>query len=248
MSERGTRNRGRRWRRGGRGRRWLRKARRVFRRRPVKILALGCLAGLIGALAGPAIWLRGVSGGHIGDFTDSPTAETVIVFGAQLTPGGTRPKPFLAGRLRTTADLVHAGKARKILVSGDGQSAAGSETDVMLAYLTELGVDRARIVVDPFGMDTYDTCRRAHDVYGVRRALLVTQAYHLPRAVGLCRTLGVDADGVEASCRDCREATLTRGWLRELPAGTKAVLDTVRDRPPAVVSPPDPALTRVRTG
>ncbi|MBN1170567.1 MAG: YdcF family protein [Micromonosporaceae bacterium] len=106
-----------------------------------------------------------------------------------------------------------------------------------------LGVEPERIVADLFGLDTYDTCRRAHDVYGVRRALLVAQSYHLPRAVALCRSLGVDSDGVEAGCRGCRQTTLTKAALRELPAAWKAALDTWRDRPPATVSPPDPALS-----
>ncbi|MBT8227366.1 MAG: DUF218 domain-containing protein [Dactylosporangium sp.] len=101
---------------------------------------------------------------------------------------------------------------------------------------------------DPFGFDTYDTCRRARDVYGVRRALLVTQSYHLPRAVALCRALGIDADGVNAGCHGCDDATLAKASLRELAAGGKAVLDALRDRQPAVVSPPDPALTTAARG
>jgi vancomycin permeability regulator SanA len=216
------------------------RTRRWFR---IKVVALVGLVGLVVLLAGPALWLRVSSAGHRHTVADAPSAGVVIVFGAQLAPGGTRPKPFLASRLRTTAALVRAGRARAVLVSGDGASAAGSETDVMRTYLTELGVDQAKIVNDPSGLDTYDTCRRARDVYGVRRALLVTQSYHLPRAVALCRTLGIDADGVDAGCVGCLRTTLARNWLRELAAGPKAALDALRDRPPAVASPPDPALT-----
>src|SRR3954471_12689829 len=74
-------------------------------------------------------------------------------------------------------------------------------------------------------------------------ALLVSQRFHLPRAVALCRSLGVDADGVAARCDDCRTSTLATNRAREIPAAWKAALDRARDRPPAVVSSPDPRLT-----
>jgi vancomycin permeability regulator SanA len=114
----------------------------------------------------------------------------------------------------------------------------------MTEQLVAQGVPARRIVADPSGLDTYDTCLRARDVYGVRRALLVSQPLHLPRAVTLCRTLGVDADGVAARCDGCNEITVSYNRLREQPAGWKAVLDAVSDRPPAVSSPPDPALAQ----
>ena len=232
--------------RKGRPRRWPRAPRwvRLARRRPraVSLVALLVLAVL---LVAPTAWLRIASAGHRSEISAAPRADVAIVFGAQLEPDGSRPKPFLTARLRATAELVRTGRVKAVLVSGDGESAAGSETNVMRAYLVELGVDRARIVDDPYGLDTFDTCRRAHDVYGVRRALLVTQAYHLPRAVTLCRNLGIDAVGVDSGCAGCRRTTLAKAWLRELPAGWKAVLDSLRGRQPAVVSPPDPALLAI---
>jgi vancomycin permeability regulator SanA len=77
-------------------------------------------------------------------------------------------------------------------------------------------------------------------VYGVRRALLVSQRFHLPRAVTLCRSMGIDADGVAARCDGCLDTTLAKNRAREMPAAWKAVLDRVRNRPPAVASPPAP--------
>jgi vancomycin permeability regulator SanA len=219
---------------------WKVRLRRLSRPRLIGLVVLLVLATL---LAAPAAWLRISSAGDQYTISAAPRADVAIVFGAQLEPGGSRPKRFLAARLRATAQLVRTGRVRAVLVSGDGESSAGSETDAMRAYLVELGVDRALIVNDPYGLDTFDTCRRAHDVYGVRRALLVTQAYHLPRAVTLCRNLGIDVAGVDAGCTGCRRTTLAKAWLRELPAGWKAVLDSLRGRQPAVVSPPDPALS-----
>jgi vancomycin permeability regulator SanA len=208
--------------------------------RTLLILAVG---GLVLA-SGPFAWTRVSAAGHLHAVADAPAADVVIVLGAQVAPGGTRPMPFLAGRLRTAAALVHAGKARVILVSGDANGTSGDETRVMRDFLTgEQGVDPARVVLDPHGLDSYDTCARAVEVFGVRRALVVTQSYHLARAVALCRDLGVDADGVAASCADCLTRTLVLNTVRDFLACSKAAVDAVSGRPPAVRSDPDPAVT-----
>jgi vancomycin permeability regulator SanA len=198
--------------------------------------------GVLAVAIGPTVWVSIGSAGHIRDQDHAAHAPVVIVFGAQLTPGGTEPKPFLRGRLDTAAALVRAGRATAVLVSGDGRGSTGDEVAVMSRYLTDHGVPARRIVADGAGLDSYDTCRRAHDVYGVRRALLVSQAFHLPRAVTLCRGLGIDADGVTARCDGCRTSTLTFNHAREVPASWKAVYDRITDRPPAVSSPPSPDL------
>jgi vancomycin permeability regulator SanA len=114
----------------------------------------------------------------------------------------------------------------------------------MTRYLAARGVPADRIVADPHGLDTYDTCARAYRVFGVRRALLVSQSFHLPRAVTLCRRVGIDADGVAGRCDTCSDKTLWRNRIREVPASFKAVADAVRKRPPVVVSPRDPALDK----
>ncbi|GAA1793918.1 DUF218 domain-containing protein [Planosporangium flavigriseum] len=211
----------RRWRPTGRLVRWL------------------AVTGLIIALAllAPTAWLGVTAAGHVYDPDGSPRAPVVIVFGAQLAPGGTEPKPFLRGRLDTAAELVRAGRAKAVLVSGDAHGSSGNEVSVMSRYLAAHGVPSRRIVADGYGRDSFDTCRRAHDVYGVRRALLVSQGFHLPRAVALCRGLGIDADGVAARCDGCQSWTLGFNTAREVPAGWKAVYDRASDRPPAVSSP-----------
>jgi vancomycin permeability regulator SanA len=217
-------------------------------RRRLLVLGVLTVAAVSQAFVPPAAWLGLASRGHVHAFADAPTAPVVIVFGAEVEPGGTRPKPFLAGRLETTAALVAAGHATAVLVSGDAHGSSGDETSVMSAGLVALGVPERRIVVDPSGLDTYDTCRRAREVYGARRALLVSQALHLPRAVTLCRQFGIDAEGVAARCDGCQQITLVYNRMRELPAGWKAVADVARDRPPAVSSPPSGALARALAG
>lgn len=201
-----------------------------------------------GAVAGSVTWTRIESAGHIHPAVRAPEAPVVVVFGAQLAPGGTLPKPFLAGRLEVAAQLISTGRARAVLVSGDARGASGNEVAAMTGYLLQHGVPAHRIVADPYGLDSYDTCARAARVYGIRRALLVTQAYHLPRAVTLCRGHGIDAHGVPARCAGCPTITLVANTAREALADVKAVGDALRRRPAKVASPPDPALTNALRG
>lgn len=222
----------------------LRRGWRRLRRAILALLVLGLLA-----IGGPYAWTHVRSWGNThARAADAPSAPVVIVFGAELAPGGERPKPFLAGRLDVAAELYRTGKARAVLVSGDGSGASGDETTAMVRYLAERGVPTDRIVADPSGLDTYDTCARAADVYGIDKALLVSQSFHLPRAVALCRHLGVEADGVDARCDDCRDVTLRKNTAREIGANVKAAWDAVSGRKPAVRSEPDPAITDLTGG
>ncbi|SHN47453.1 SanA/YdcF family protein [Cryptosporangium aurantiacum] len=214
------------------------------KRRRLLTLVIG-LVVLGAVVVGAAVtWTWTGSSGHRYDtVAAAPDAPVAIVFGAQLRPDGT-PKPFLAGRLDIAAELYRAGKVKALLVSGDGNGTSGNETSSMTRYLTARGVPADRIVADPNGLDSYDTCARAYQVYGVRRALLVSQAFHLPRAVSLCRHVGIDADGVAGRCDSCRDMTLWRNRIREVPAALKAAADALRDRPPVVISPRDSALDK----
>jgi vancomycin permeability regulator SanA len=198
------------------------------------------------AAAAPFGWVQAHASGHLygsGDLRDGngPHADVVIVLGAQIAPGGVRPMPFLQYRLDTAAALLASGNATVALVSGDAAGTSGNEPAVMRDYLASVGVDPARVVEDPFGLDTYDTCVRARQVFGVTRALIVTQRYHLARAVTLCRQAGIDADGVGAACDGCSLRLYTNA-VREYFACTKAAWDAWRDRPPAVNSPASTAV------
>ncbi|GAA3450795.1 SanA/YdcF family protein [Dactylosporangium matsuzakiense] len=215
---------------------------RWYRRRRV-LLRLSLSVIVVAAIAlTPTVWVRVMSSGRLVAVADAPTADVAIVFGAEVAPGGQEPKPFLRNRLDTAATLVTTGKVKALLISGDAQGSSGNEVRVMGDYLSRKGVEPSRVVVDPYGLDTYDTCRRAHDVYGVRRALLVSQDLHLYRAVTLCRDLGVDAWGVPSGCAGCRTLTIWKNQLRDVAAAWKAAWDATTDRPPAVVSPADPTL------
>src|SRR4051812_7645315 len=200
------------------------------------------IAGLL-LLSAPWMWTVLAAAGHRHDAAGAPAADVVLVLGTTVAPDG-RPENRLAGRLATAAELLRTGRARVVLVSGDGGGDSGDETAAMTSYLTgPLGVDPARVVADPSGLDTYDSCARARDVYGVRRALVVTQAYHLSRAVALCRTLGIDTEGVTARCDGCGTTLLAEKAVRDYFAAIKAARDAISHRDPLVTSPRSPAVT-----
>ncbi|WP_422737613.1 SanA/YdcF family protein [Micromonospora sp. WMMD729] len=208
-------------------------------------LRRGAVLGVVAVALSSVPWLWTTIGarGHTHDAAEAPTADVVIVLGTAVAADGKQPSERLAGRLETAAELVRTGRARAVLVSGDGGGASGDEPTVMTGYLTErLGVDPRRVAADPYGLDTYDSCVRARDVYGVERALIVTQSYHLSRAVTLCRHLGLDVDGVAARCDGCGSVMLAGKAVRDYLASGKAAWDAFRDRPPAVRSPANSAV------
>jgi SanA protein len=126
-----------------------------------------------------------------------PAKRVAVVFGAGLTPDG-RPTPDLAYRVMTAAELYFTGKVEKLLMSGDNRFVSYDEPTAMRKYAMTLGVPGEAIVLDYAGRRTYDTCYRARDVFRVQDVILVTQGYHLPRALYTCNALGIKAIGIAA--------------------------------------------------
>lgn len=148
--------------------------------------------------------------------------EVAIVFGAGITDSG-QPSDALRDRLDTAFDLYEKGSIEKILVSGDNSIEEYSEPDVMRGYLIEKGVPEANIRTDYAGRRTYDTCARAHEIWGIEKALLITQGYHLPRSIYLCEAFGIDSRGISASRQEY--VYQKKYEFREMLAIYKAVLD-----------------------
>jgi vancomycin permeability regulator SanA len=153
---------------------------------------------------------------------DVPYRPVAVVFGAGVV--GTTPTPYLARRLDVALDLYQHGKVSVILVTGDHSTPTYDEPDAMRSYLVARGVPYDRIVTDYAGFDTWASCDRAKKIFGVTSATLVTQDFHMPRALALCRAAGIDAVGVAdtgeaASGQD--EAVNDRA--REILAGIKAL-------------------------
>ncbi|WP_342800881.1 ElyC/SanA/YdcF family protein [Nocardia sp. No.11] len=173
--------------------------------------------------ANAAMWA--LSSGHRSDVGGAVGAPVVIVPGAKVAEDGT-PMAYLRGRLDVAIELVAAGKAGEILLSGDAGGSSGDEIASMRRYLLEHGIDPAIVRTDGEGLSTRETCERARSMFGIERAIIVSQYQHLPRAVALCRAAGIEADGVVASC-DCRRSTEVRNNVREWLAAPKAVAEMV---------------------
>lgn len=185
----------------------------------------------VAPVAGAAVHVAVASWGGAYDVEDVPGRGVGMVLGAKAGPNG--PSDFLAARLEVARRLYQRGKISAILVSGDGRDRPSSETAAMRDYLIERGIPAERIVEDPAGFDTYDSCVRAREVYGVRELTLITQDYHLGRALTICRAAGMDAVGVgDTSMLGRYPLNWIKGWLREWPANLKMEWDLLTARPP----------------
>jgi vancomycin permeability regulator SanA len=170
---------------------------------------------------------------------NAPKERVAIVFGAGLRRDGT-PTPILRDRVETAADLYFGGKVEKILMSGDNRFVNYNEPESMRQYALSLGVPGEAIVLDYAGRRTYDTCYRAKAIFGVKSTLLVTQKFHLPRAIFLCNMLGVKASGVEADNRQYWGGSLLVWNFREQLATVGAFLDVYVYNPLPVLGKSEP--------
>lgn len=199
--------------------------------RTAKRIKIGLLVAAAAAVivVGPRLAVHSAYSSVRYETSDAVPAEepprVAIVFGAGLSGGGSRPSVVLYDRVATAADLYHAGRASKLLMSGDNRFVEYNEPEVMRATAIELGVPEKDIVLDYAGRRTYDSCYRAKEIFGVDRAVLVTQSFHLDRALYLCDGLGIDAIGVSADRHEYREASLRWWHAREVPAVLSAWFD-----------------------
>jgi len=171
----------------------------------------------LAALVLPRWYLVLRYGGSIHELSQAPARPTAIVFGAGLVRSGA-PSPVLADRVQAAANLYRMGLVGRILLSGSTRGPTYDEPAAMRELALGLGVPDSAIDMDRGGTRTLETCLRARDLFGVRSALLVSQRYHLPRALTLCDALGIDAVGAAADLRPYSQR-LQRIWgLREIPA------------------------------
>jgi vancomycin permeability regulator SanA len=204
-----------------------------LKRRWLRLALLAC-AVAVSTVAASAIWVRVEAIGHLFGEKAVPAAPVALVLGTEVDTDG-KPSTFLAARLEIARQLFADGKVKVILVSGDHLHWAYDEPDTMMGWLVDHGVPQTKIVLDYAGFDTYDSCVRAKRIFGVTRAIVVTQSFHLPRAVTLCRQVGVDADGVgDDSVKKSDRFQWFVSSAREYPAAVKAVADLVSGRDPTL--------------
>lgn len=161
-------------------------------------------------------------------------AQAVLVLGASVFADGT-PSDILADRLEVAADLYLAGAADAVIVSGDNGEAHYNESDAMREYCITLGVPADAIIVDGAGYDTYASVYRAKHEYGMDDILIVTQAYHLYRALAIAHGLGMEAQGVAADKGSYDNQV--QYSLREVIARDKDFLQTLLRIPPGGLAP-----------
>jgi SanA protein len=179
------------------------------------------------------------------ELADVPARPLAIVFGAGYWPSG-RLSNALADRMEAAIALYRAGKVNKLLLTGDNRFKDYNEPAAMAAYAEAQGVPRQDLVLDYAGRRTYDSCYRASAIFGVEEAVLVTQDFHLPRALFTCDRLGVEVVGLVAD----RQAYQRAAWysLREVFALARAWLDVALLKPLPVLGDPIPVDWSRRSG
>lgn len=168
-----------------------------------------------------------------------PAERAAIVFGAGLQRDGSA-GPVLSDRVNTAVQLYQQGKVDKLLMSGDNRFVEYNEPEAMRQYALERGVPNEDIVLDYAGRRTYDTCYRAKEIFQVQSAILVTQSFHMPRALFLCNWLGVESTGVEANNRYFRKVSRLYWNFREVFATPQAAWEVYVTQPLPVLGKPEP--------
>lgn len=160
-----------------------------------------------------------------------PEKRVAIVFGAAIWAPGS-PSDVLRDRILTSVQLYKEGKVEKIIMSGDNRTIYYDEPSTMVNYAIENGVPEEVLQPDYAGRRTYDTCYRAKNVFNVTEAILVTQEFHLTRAIYTCNSIGVKSIGIVAD--QMAYENIAQMQLRDIYAMTLAIFD-VHIRKPKVV-------------
>lgn len=183
----------------------------------------------------PVTWVYVAGGGRMRGVSDVPPAPVTLVLGAGVW--GDQPSRLLARRLDVAIALYQAGKTQVLLVSGDNGSPGYNEPDVMRRYLVERGVPERQVVADYAGFSTWDSCVRAKRIFGVDKAIVVSQRFHMRRALALCDAAGLDAYGVgDDSMHGELVGPTLFGGAREILAAYKAAAEAAL-RPDPVLGP-----------
>jgi vancomycin permeability regulator SanA len=193
-------------------------------RRVVALLALALVLGVL-MLVVSFVGLRITTSRDTTSVVDAasrpnPKRDVALVLGAGVLPDGT-PSNVLRTRVEAGADLYKRGLVRKLVMSGDNSIANYDEVSAMKNYAETLGVPRADVLLDYAGFRTLDSCVRIRKVFGQKRIYVVSQRFHLPRAIHLCRCAGVDTIGIVAPDPRGRSLRL-KSTVREIPAGAIA--------------------------
>lgn len=192
-------------------------------------LLLAAIATLLLTVLCLRLYTVGRFAGDVYDVSDAPRRDVAIVFGAGVWANG-EPTPVLYDRIATAAELYRQGKVMRLLMTGDGRLYSTHEPDVMRETALGLGVPDEAILRDDEGLRTYQSCRRARSEFGIASAILVTQAFHLPRALLLCGSVEIAVAGVASDRRDYPWRWNVSWQVRETAATLVAWRDVIAAR------------------
>lgn len=192
-----------------------------------RLFRAGIIAGAVGAvIVGVSLVTVHVKSSDriFASLDDVPVTQTALVLGARVYQDG-RLSQILQDRIETAVELYEAGKVKKILVSGDNGQENYDEVNAMKDVLLTKGIPAEDIFLDHAGFDTYDSLYRADYIFDVESLTVVTQKFHLPRAVYVGQGLGIETYGLISDKRRYRDAE--RMQIRESLARVKAVMNVV---------------------
>ena len=179
-----------------------------------------------------AIFLRHTSEDIYSDISKIPPRETVIVLGASVHSDG-KLSPILKDRVDTAIKLYRSNKVKNFHVTGDHRTEDYNEIAAMVSYLRERGIPQNRITSDHAGLDTYDSMYRAGKLFNIENATVVTQEFHLPRALFISDQLGSNYFGFTADQRTYQ--TEYRLKQREKLANVKALWEVLINKEPSTM-------------
>jgi SanA protein len=203
--------------------------------RRLRLILVAAAVPLLLVAGANALVLLDARGEAVASVAEVPRAQAALVLGAQVKSDGT-PSAMLSDRIAAAADLYRAGKVDKLLLSGDHGRWAYDEVGTMRRELLDRGIPARDLFTDHAGFDTWDSAQRAKRVFGVDSVVVVTQRFHMARALYAAHRAGLDATGYAADRRSYG-SVMARLRLREALARVKVVADAVTGADPRFLGP-----------
>jgi SanA protein len=208
----------------------MRLRRMLGRRLLISVALIAVIALIEASLLARVLIHASAQSREYADLVKVPACRVALVLGARVYPNG-RLSPLLRDRLDRAVDLYRAGKVKKLLMSGDNRFTHYSEPDRMKEYAVAHGVPACDVAADYAGRRTYDSVCRAKRIFGQDELVVVTQSFHLDRAIFYCDHLGVKAYGVPSDSHPVYMRTL----IREFPSCLGAFADIYLRHPHPVM-------------
>jgi SanA protein len=157
------------------------------------------------------------------DLSGLPDCKTGLLLGTSRSLGNGHANPYYFSRIEAAAQLLHSGKIRNLIISGDNGSSGYNEPEMMRRDLLEAGVDSARIYLDYAGFRTLDSVVRCREIFSQDSVIVISQQFHNERAIYIADAMGMTAYGLNA--RGVTGLRSTRVQVREKLARVKVMLD-----------------------